>query len=169
MVTDKPAVGLGSERMALFAVTLGVFCVLFEGFALNLALPRIGQDLDAQGPSLGWIVSAYLFSSGTLMLGAGRFADLFGRRRVLFLGLVTFGIASLLCAVSVSLPMLDHHGGRRPGRGVRRRGRRHRCRHREIDRHGGSADNRGRVPGFRIGTGCRVTRMEKRRHAIEHP
>ncbi len=93
-------------RPALVAVSLGVFCVQLDAFALNLALPRIGRGLEVSGGDLQWVVSAYLLSAGTLMLGAGRLGDLLGRRRSLVAGLVLFGTASLACALAPTLAAL---------------------------------------------------------------
>ncbi|WP_242438318.1 MFS transporter [Streptomyces hygroscopicus] len=101
-MTPTPA----TRRWALLAMSVGVFCVQLDAFALNLALPRIGRDLHAGGAGLQWVISAYLLSTGTLMLGAGRLGDLFGRRRLLVLGLAVFGASSLVCALAPALPFL---------------------------------------------------------------
>ncbi|TMV00480.1 MFS transporter [Streptomyces sp. DASNCL29] len=87
-------------------MSVGVFCIQLDAFALNLALPQIGRDLHAGGAGLQWVTSAYLLSTGTLMLGAGRLGDLFGRRRLLILGLAVFGASSLVCAVAPALHVL---------------------------------------------------------------
>lgn len=93
-------------RWALAAVSATVFCVQLDAFALNLALPGIGRDLGAAGGGLQWVVSGYLLAAGTLMAGAGRLGDLYGRRRLLTAGLAVFGGASLVCALAPSLPVL---------------------------------------------------------------
>ncbi|GHF58605.1 MFS transporter [Streptomyces mashuensis] len=98
--------GPPGARGALLALSTGVFCIQLDAFALNLALPRIGHDLHAGEGGLQWAVSAYLLATGTLMLGAGRLGDLFGRRRLLVTGLALFGGASLACALASTLPLL---------------------------------------------------------------
>ncbi|MGA4838106.1 MFS transporter [Streptomyces sp. G45] len=105
-VTGPPPPADTTRRWALFTVSLGVFCIQLDSFGLNLALPRIGRDLHASGTGLPWVISAYLLSTGTLMLGAGRLGDLFGRRRLLVIGLALFGGASLACALAPTLPVL---------------------------------------------------------------
>ncbi|MER0241743.1 MFS transporter [Streptomyces sp. HSW2009] len=87
-------------------MAVGVFCVQLDAFGLNLVLPQIGRDLHAGGAGLPWVVSAYLLSAGALMWAAGRLGDLFGRRRLLTVGLVVFGVASLACALAPTLPVL---------------------------------------------------------------
>ncbi|MFJ6787691.1 MFS transporter [Streptomyces angustmyceticus] len=98
--------GRSGARWALVSVALGVFCIQLDSFALNLALPHIKEELGVSNGELQWTVSAYLLSCGTLMLGAGRMSDLFGRRRLLIAGLALFGLASLWCALAPSLPEL---------------------------------------------------------------
>ncbi|MFG2533352.1 MFS transporter [Streptomyces sp. NPDC048516] len=93
-------------RWALVSVALGVFCIQLDSFALNLALSHIKSELGVTSGQLQWVISAYLLSCGTLMLGAGRMSDLFGRRRLLMAGLALFGLASLWCALAPSLPVL---------------------------------------------------------------
>ncbi|MEV0503551.1 MFS transporter [Streptomyces spectabilis] len=100
------AASVGERRRALLALSVGVFCIQLDSFGLNLALARIGRDLNADGSGLPWVISAYLLSTGTLMLGAGRLGDLFGRRRLLVAGLALFGAASLACALAATLPFL---------------------------------------------------------------
>lgn len=95
-----------ARRWALSAVAMGVFCIQLDSFGLSLALPNIGRDLHVAGDGLQWVISAYLLSTGTLMLGAGRLGDLFGRRRLLVVGLALFGVASLACALAPTLPVL---------------------------------------------------------------
>lgn len=98
--------GRAGARWALVSVALGVFCIQLDSFALNLALSHIKVELGVSTGQLQWVVSAYLLSCGTLMLGAGRMSDLFGRRRLLIVGLTLFGLASLWCALAPSLPVL---------------------------------------------------------------
>ncbi|WP_063787184.1 MFS transporter [Streptomyces sp. NBRC 110028] len=93
------------RRPALAAVSLAMFCVQLDAFALNPALPRIGRDLGTGG-GLSWVVSGYLLAAASLMLGAGRLGDVLGRRALLTAGLAVFGGASLVCALSPSLPVL---------------------------------------------------------------
>ncbi|WP_245646268.1 MFS transporter [Nocardiopsis trehalosi] len=61
-----------------------------------VALPDIARQVGLSGHATQWVVSAYaIFFGGFLLLG-GRSADLLGRRRVFVLGMLLFGVASLL-------------------------------------------------------------------------
>lgn len=93
------------ERCAFLAVALGIFCVQLDSFALNLALPDVGNSIRA-GSGLQWTVSAYLLTVGALMLAAGRVSDLVGPKRLLTLGLCVFAAGSSLCGIASSLSFL---------------------------------------------------------------
>ena len=71
-----------------------------DGFIVNVALPAITRDIGGGLAVQQWVVDAYLLTLGSLILIAGSVSDLFGRRRVLQLGLWWFGAASLLCAIA---------------------------------------------------------------------
>jgi len=67
---------------------------------VNVALPSIQQDLGFSQASLAWVVNAYLISFGGLLLLAGRFGDLLGRKSIFMAGLVVFTTASLVCGLA---------------------------------------------------------------------
>ncbi|MFF1768053.1 MFS transporter [Streptomyces sp. NPDC058249] len=94
------------DLVALLAVSLAMFCVQLDFFALNPALPRVAQSLDVPTVSLQWAISGYVLAAGALMLAAGRLGDLLGHRRMLMAGVGIFGLSSLLCAISTSAPEL---------------------------------------------------------------
>ena len=82
-------------------VILGVLClslvlVVVGNSSLNVALPRLQEDLRASSTQLQWIVDAYSIVFAGLLLPAGALGDRFGRKGALQLGLTTFGLASLL-------------------------------------------------------------------------
>jgi len=86
-----------TERWVLFAATLVSALASVEATALNVALPAIQADLDASGGQLLWLVDAYALTMAACILIAGSLGDLFGRKKVLTVGLVLFGIASWVC------------------------------------------------------------------------
>ncbi|GGV04194.1 hypothetical protein GCM10010211_84270 [Streptomyces albospinus] len=104
-----PENGLPTQaRWALAALATGSFCVQLDSFALNLVLPVLRADLGGPGGRgvTAWVVSGYLLAAGSLMPVAGRLADLYGRRRMLVLGAVLFGVSAGLCAVAESMTFL---------------------------------------------------------------
>src|SRR5690242_20423529 len=71
---------------------------MLDNSILNVALPTIGRDLHASTSALQWVTSAYAVVFGGLMLVFGAIADRYGRRRVMLIGLVLLGLASLATA-----------------------------------------------------------------------
>lgn len=78
------------------------FMVVLDIAIVNVALPSIQKDLHFTQESLQWVISAYALVFGGFLLLGGRSADLLGRRRVFFVGLIVFSVGSLLCGVSWS-------------------------------------------------------------------
>jgi EmrB/QacA subfamily drug resistance transporter len=67
---------------------------------VNVALPHIQQDLGFTPSSLQWVVSAYTLLFGGFLLLGGRAADLIGRRRLFVVGLLVFGVTSLVAGLA---------------------------------------------------------------------
>lgn len=74
--------------------------VQMDWFALNLALPAIARQFDVPSTDLQWVVSGYMLSIGALMVTAGRLADIFGRRKIIVIGLAVFGVLSAICGAA---------------------------------------------------------------------
>ncbi|MFG6431360.1 MFS transporter [Roseateles sp. LYH14W] len=72
----------------------------------NVALPTLATAFGASFAQTQWVVLAYLLATTTLIVGAGRLGDLIGKRRLLLAGIVLFTIASGLCALAPTLPLL---------------------------------------------------------------
>lgn len=97
-----PARTFSSLRAAwipLTALCLAFFVEMVDNTLLTIALPTIGRDLGSGTTALQWISGAYSLTFGGLLLTAGSVADRLGRRRVLLVGLVAFGLISLLVVV----------------------------------------------------------------------
>ena len=92
--------------MTLAAVSVGLFMIMLDNTVVNVALPSIQRDLDADLSELQWIVTGYALTFASLMLVGGKAADAYGRRRIFVLGIVVFTIASLLCGLATSSEML---------------------------------------------------------------
>ena len=91
----------GSGSAWLLAVCcVAQFMVILDLSIVNVALPSIQSSLGFSSPDLQWVVDAYAITfAGFLMLG-GRAADRFGQRRMLVIGLLLFGLASLAGGVA---------------------------------------------------------------------
>jgi MFS family permease len=82
------------------------FIVVLDVTIVTVALPDIRESLAMSPEALQWVVTAYTLTFGGLLIAAGRLGDLAGRRRVFRAGLITFGAASLGCALAPSAAAL---------------------------------------------------------------
>ncbi|MFI6153003.1 MFS transporter [Kitasatospora sp. NPDC051170] len=82
--------------LILFVCCAGQFLVVLDSSVVNVALPLIDHSLHLGAGSLHWVVNSYtVVFAGALLLG-GRLADLYGRRRLLLLGIGLFTLAALV-------------------------------------------------------------------------
>jgi EmrB/QacA subfamily drug resistance transporter len=93
-------------RWILAAVSMALFCVQIDYFAMNLALPRMAFELHSTATDLQWVISVYMLALGAFMVPAGRIGDIFGRRRALLAGIALFGLSSALCALAPSATLV---------------------------------------------------------------
>jgi MFS family permease len=71
-----------------------------DAFITFVAAPTIGAELGASSSELQWIVAAYGLTFSLALITGGRLGDLYGRRRVLVVGMSAFGVASGLCGAA---------------------------------------------------------------------
>jgi EmrB/QacA subfamily drug resistance transporter len=91
--------------------TLGVACVsllaiVVDNTIVNVALPTLVRELDADVSDLQWVVDAYTLVFAGLLLLAGTLGDRFGRRRTLLAGLAVFGLSSAAAAYAGGVDLL---------------------------------------------------------------
>src|SRR6195952_4769810 len=79
---------------------------MLDNSILNVALPTIGRELHSTTIALEWVTGSYAVVFGGLMLAFGAIADRFGRRRLMLIGLVLLGAASLATAFATSAEQL---------------------------------------------------------------
>ncbi|WP_033310133.1 MFS transporter [Streptomyces iakyrus] len=103
-----PDVRLASPqgKWVLLTTVLGSSMAMLDSTVVNVALPRIGRDLDASLSALQWTVNAYMVTLAGLILLGGALGDRFGRRRVFVVGVVWFAVASLLCGIAPNAGVL---------------------------------------------------------------
>jgi EmrB/QacA subfamily drug resistance transporter len=101
-VSTKSAAPDSRRWLALALLGTAFFMVILDGTIVYVALPSIDEALDFSAGGLQWVMSAYLLTSGGLLLLGGRSADLLGRRRMFMVGVALFAGASLLCGLAWS-------------------------------------------------------------------
>lgn len=94
------------QRLVLITAILASFVAFLDGSVINVALPAIAAELGGGLVTQQWVVDAYLITLGALMLIAGSLSDLFGRKKILWAGLIGFGVTSLLCAFAPTSELL---------------------------------------------------------------
>ena len=94
------------KRSVLLVATFAAFLTPFMGSAVNLALPSIGKDLEADAIELGWVISSFILSSAIFLLPLGRMADIIGRKKVFFYGILIFTISTFLILFAWNIKIL---------------------------------------------------------------
>ncbi|HEY0832218.1 MAG TPA: MFS transporter [Candidatus Dormibacteraeota bacterium] len=101
---------MSTKRWILAAAVLGSGIVFLDSTVVNVALPRIGRDLPRtflgvlEGQS--YVYNAYLLTLSALLILAGAVNDFYGRKRTFLLGLLGFGVTSVLCGFAPSMELL---------------------------------------------------------------
>jgi EmrB/QacA subfamily drug resistance transporter len=92
--------GTAPGRWVLLATVLGSGMAMLDATAVNIALPRIGEDFHTSFAALQWTVNGYTLTLASLILLGGSLGDRVGRRRIFLLGVVWFALASLMCGLA---------------------------------------------------------------------
>ncbi|MFF0338468.1 MFS transporter [Kribbella sp. NPDC004875] len=106
MTDERIALGTARGRWVLTATALGSGMAFLDGTVVNVALPAMGEDLNANMAGLQWIVNGYMLMLASLVLLSGSLGDRFGRRRTFVIGAVWFAAASVLCAFAPTLEVM---------------------------------------------------------------
>lgn len=95
-----------SSRGALAAISLSILLSSLGTSSANALLPMLTTAFGAPFQQVQWVVLAYLIAMTSSMVGVGRLGDIFGRRRLLVVGLLLFSAGSLACAISPTLGVM---------------------------------------------------------------
>ncbi|HEV3234316.1 MAG TPA: MFS transporter [Candidatus Dormibacteraeota bacterium] len=98
------------KRWTIVAAVLGSGIVFLDSTVVNVALPRIGQEmhsslfgtLEAQA----YVYSGYLLTLSALLILAGAISDFYGRKRMFIVGLAGFGVTSVMCGLAPTIEVL---------------------------------------------------------------
>ncbi|MGA9858620.1 MAG: DHA2 family efflux MFS transporter permease subunit [Solirubrobacteraceae bacterium] len=104
---SEPLVPSRARRLLILGIcSMSLLIVGLDSTIVNIALPAIHRSLNAPLSGLQWTVDAYTLVIASLLMLSGSSADRIGRRRVFQIGLATFSVGSLLCAVAPNLDLL---------------------------------------------------------------
>jgi EmrB/QacA subfamily drug resistance transporter len=104
---NPPAEVLYAKKNKIFAVMMiGWAMSLLDVSIVNVSVPELQDELDADVESITWVVNAYNLAFASLLVASGKLADQFGRRLMFMLGMALFTFGSLLCALAPSIDLL---------------------------------------------------------------
>ena len=95
-----------SVVLGLAAMALAVLVVANDFTALSVALPAMEQEFGADVTTVQWVINGYALVFGVLIVTGGRLADMFGRRRIFFLGAGLFAIFSAIGGLAPNVGLL---------------------------------------------------------------
>jgi DHA2 family multidrug resistance protein-like MFS transporter len=95
-----------ARRRALITLGIAIAMAVLDGAIANIALPSIARDMRVDPATSIWVVNAYQLAVTVALLPMASLGDIYGYKRVYAIGLAVFTAASLICALSTSLPML---------------------------------------------------------------
>ncbi len=92
--------------LAMAVIMLGIALSVIDSTIMNLALPGVARDLNTTAAHSVWVINAYQLATLSLLLPLATLGDLIGYRKVYLGGITLFTVASVICIVAPSLPVL---------------------------------------------------------------
>ena len=105
--TSQKTVNEVKPWLVLAATCLGAFLVALDVTVVNVALPSIQREFNVGLVDTSWIINAYTLTFAALVIIGGKFGDIFGRKRLLLIGLLVFALGSLLGGLAPNVHFLQ--------------------------------------------------------------
>lgn len=96
----------GDIVLGLAAMSLAVLVIANDFVAFSVALPAMEKEFHVDLTTVQWVITGYALVFGVLIISGGRLADMFGRRRIFFIGAVLFALFSLLGGLATNVATL---------------------------------------------------------------
>src|ERR1700743_3044678 len=106
-VVERGNAEASAKFWILLTASLVSSLIMLDSNIVAVSLPAIGRALRADFTDVQWVISAYVVTYAALLLAAGVYADLHGRRRTMIIGLVVFAGASAACGLAPSALTLN--------------------------------------------------------------
>ncbi|MEW9517367.1 MFS transporter [Streptomyces tubercidicus] len=100
--TLQPPGRTAARWLILAVICVAQLTVVLDNTVLNVAIPSLTENLGASTADVQWMINAYALVQSGLLLTAGNAADRYGRKKMLAVGLVLFGLASFGAALAQS-------------------------------------------------------------------
>lgn len=94
------------NNIALIAICLATLMFSLEISSVPVILPTLEKVLNANLKDMQWIMNIYTIGCTTVLMAAGTLADRYGRKKILMITLVLFGISSLICGLAENVTLL---------------------------------------------------------------
>ncbi len=95
-----------SKGIVLLTAIITYFFFGYTFSSVNIALPAIGREFNADAIMLGWIPTAATLSSAVLLIPVGKISDIIGIKKVFTYGMILYTLAAVAATLSISIPML---------------------------------------------------------------
>ncbi|MGK9148389.1 DHA2 family efflux MFS transporter permease subunit [Plantibacter flavus] len=86
--------------LGLVVISIAVALIIVDSTIVNVAIPSIVDDLGISSTQVQWVQESYTLVFAALLIVFGTLADRFGRRRMLLIGVIVFGGASVFAALA---------------------------------------------------------------------
>lgn len=95
-----------NKKSILTMTMVGAFLAPFMGSSVVVALPSIGKEFSLNASLLNWVATSFVLTTAVFVVPCGKFADIYGRKKVLLYGVIIYLISTILCGLSTTGLML---------------------------------------------------------------
>jgi EmrB/QacA subfamily drug resistance transporter len=97
---SRPRTGVVNKNLVLAAMVFAVAMTFIDQTIVAIAIPKISRELSLSATGAQWVINGYLLSLSALFAFGGKLADVYGRRRMVVIGVIGFAVASACCGLT---------------------------------------------------------------------
>jgi EmrB/QacA subfamily drug resistance transporter len=106
-ITDQNQAAAPFGFWILLTASLVSSLIMLDSNIVAVSLPAMARSLGASFTDIQWVISAYVLTYASLLLASGNYADLYGRKRAMIIGLLVFAVASVGCGLATTSTLLN--------------------------------------------------------------